>query len=265
VVFLPKKRHGLWGGLLLVAVLAGGICASWLYPIHEITTRRVTVRCAEVGRPGEDCQIGPGTEGWVALPWISRHLQHAVIAAEDARFYEHGGIDWVEVWASLEVNIAQKKYVRGGSTITQQLVRMLFLSREKTLMRKMREAVSAVYLESLLSKDEILEWYVNLVPLGPGVFGVSQASEKYFGTKPVFLTIEQAINLALVLPRPSNWSAGLRNERLTEAGRRRFRHIMNEMLQQHFITKDQWDYTQATGDFGWPLDQAVPMQTLESD
>lgn len=252
-----KFRSYLTRIILALGLVAALVVANFLSSVHRISMGQLNIPCLELGRPGDECLVGPQMPGWVPLPWVSKHLQHAVIAAEDSRYYEHAGIDWVEIWASLQVNLAQKKYVRGASTITQQLVRMLFLSREKTLSRKIFEALGALYLEMILDKDEILEWYLNIVPFGPGVTGVADASQKFFGTRPVFLTIEQAINLALVLPSPSNWSEGLRNERLTNGGRRRFRHILTEMYQQRFITKDQWQYTQATGDFGWPLENAT--------
>lgn len=111
---------------------------------------------------------------------------------------------------------------RGGSTISQQVVKMAFLSREKTLIRKAREVVGTL-LETILSKDEIMEWYLNLAEFGDAVYGIEKASWHYFRTKPQLLSIEQAVHLALVLPSPNGWSKGLRRKNLTRFGHQRFR------------------------------------------
>src|SRR5690606_35698153 len=119
---------------------------------------------------------------------ISRHALHAIVVAEDARFYQHAGLDFAEIWASLKTNIRKGRYARGGSTITQQVVKVAFLSSRKNLIRKAREAVGAMLLELLFTKQEILEWYINLVQFGDGVYGIKEGCWHYFKTKPEQLT-----------------------------------------------------------------------------
>jgi monofunctional biosynthetic peptidoglycan transglycosylase len=197
--------------------------------------------------------VGPNKKDWTPILKISKHVVHAVVAAEDGRFFDHRGFDLVEIQRSLETNFKKGSYVRGGSTITQQVVKMAFLSREKNLIRKLREALGAVFLEMVLDKHEIMNWYLNLAEFGDGVYGVKQGAQHYFNTKPELLTVSQSIHLALVLPSPNRWSAGLRRQNLTDFGHQRFRDILEKMRQTDFITEAQKDQAMATGNFGNPI------------
>lgn len=187
---------------------------------------------------------------WTPIDIVSRHTLHAIITAEDARFLQHNGLDYVEIKKSLELNMEKGGYVRGASTITQQVVKMGFLSSEKSLFRKIQEALGALLVEKILNKDEILEWYINLAEFGDGVFGIRQAARHYFKTDPELLTIQQSTHLALVLPSPNLWSKGLRQKRLTEFGHERFQHIIERMHREGYITKTLMQRALETGDFG---------------
>ena len=225
----------------------------YIPPVYELKTGPVVVSHYD-RRSGETkATVGPGQEHWIATAKMSRHILHAVIAAEDGRFYEHHGLDIDQMVKSYEVNRRKKRYARGASTISQQVVKMSFLGREKTLWRKSREALGTLLMEMILPKDKILEWYLNLVEFGDGVYGVKQGSWHYFRTKPELLTVEQAIHLALVLPSPNNWSRGLRRRALTTFGQKRFLAILNTMKNMGFITKSQWTDAVTRGDFGRPL------------
>jgi len=197
--------------------------------------------------------VGPGEPNWVDRKQISKNVFNAIVVAEDGRFYQHHGLDFLEIEKSIELNRKKKRYVRGASTISQQVVKMAFLSREKTIIRKAREAAGTLLLEAIMSKEEILEWYVNLAEFGDGIYGIKAAAEKYFGTKPSLLTIEQAAHLGLVIPSPNSWSAGLRRRELTPFGERRFAKIVLNMRRQGYITQQQWIRALATGNFGRPL------------
>ncbi|MFW7381666.1 MAG: transglycosylase domain-containing protein [Oligoflexus sp.] len=204
--------------------------------------------------------IGPGQEHWVSIEKVSLHVLHAIVVAEDARFYQHHGLDFREIRNSIEINLEKKAYVRGASTITQQVIKMAFLSQEKTILRKLKEAVGSLLAEYLLEKQDILEWYINLVEFGDGVFGIKEAAIHYFDTEPELLTIQQGANLALVLPSPNNWSAGLRRKQLTAFGHRRYSKIIEQMFLQGFITKTLRDSALATGDFGRPIQLDLPQE-----
>jgi len=198
--------------------------------------------------------VGPGFPGWTKSTEISKHTLYAILVAEDARFYEHGALDWKEIFLSFRKNQEAGKIVRGGSTITQQVVRLAFLSQERTWTRKFREVLGAMYLEFLLSKEEILEWYLNLVEFGKGAYGIEAAAKEYFHTTPDLLTVPESIHLALVLPSPHRWSKGLRNKELTEFGRKRFQLLLDRLRENSYITPEQWKNVQTMGNFGSPID-----------
>ncbi len=139
---------------------------------------------------------------WVPISRISPHLVHAVIVAEDGTFYEHGGVDWYEVEESIEKNIEKGKAARGGSTISQQLAKNLFLSTSKDPMRKLKELIITLRMEKVLSKKRILEIYLNVIEWGNGVFGAEAAARKYFGTSAANITRDEAARLAAVIPSP---------------------------------------------------------------
>ncbi|MBC7661401.1 MAG: transglycosylase domain-containing protein [Chitinophagaceae bacterium] len=206
--------------------------------------------------------IGPDTPRWTPIHTVSQHVINAIMVSEDARYYEHGGLDWREIRKSVESNMEQKRYARGASTITQQVVKMAFLNPEKSLFRKFREALGALILEFILTKDEILEWYINLVEFGDGVFGMQAAAKHYFQTTPELLTIQDGAQLALVIPSPNAWSKGLRQRSLTDFGHARYRRIIEEMYNLGFITAALRRSALATGDFGRPVKGYEP---LESD
>ena len=139
---------------------------------------------------------------WVPYNRISIHLKRAVIAAEDANFSEHEGIDWEAMQKAYEKNAKKGKVVAGGSTITQQLAKNLFLSGERSYVRKAQEVVITYMLELLMDKERILEIYLNMVEWGTGVFGAEAAAQHYFGIPASALNQAQAARLAVMLPRP---------------------------------------------------------------
>ena len=201
----------------------------------------------------ESLTVGSEIPGWIGLNQISLHLVHAILVAEDARFYDHIGVDFHEIWVSFLTNIEHGKIVRGASTITQQLVKITLLHRKKTFLRKIREIFGAIILEQSISKEKILTWYLNLIEFGDGVCGINEASYHYFKTRPELLTIVQAVHLALVLPSPNRFSKGLRQKRLTEFGHSRFYMILTKMLSAGYITEGQLQQAMATGNFGSPI------------
>ncbi|MCX8027277.1 MAG: PBP1A family penicillin-binding protein [Thermodesulfovibrionales bacterium] len=143
---------------------------------------------------------------YVTLSKIPEHLKNAVIATEDSRFYKHKGIDYIGIGRALIKDIMHGSLKEGGSTITQQLAKILFLTPEKTLKRKIREAQLAVKLESELSKDEILELYLNRIYLGHGAYGVEMAAQKYFGKHVSQLTLPECALIAGLIKAPNTYS-----------------------------------------------------------
>lgn len=168
--------------------------------------------------------VNPSRYHFVPLKQISVNMQHAAISAEDTRFYQHHGFDWREMGQALEQDLGEGRK-RGASTITQQLVRNLFLSTSPNLVRKSIEMSLVPMTELILSKQRILELYLNVIEYGPGIYGCDAASRFYFGKAASALTREEAIELAEVLPAPLHWKPGQKakygariGERMRQAG-----------------------------------------------
>lgn len=139
---------------------------------------------------------------WVPYERISANLKRAVIAAEDGKFLHHEGFDFEAIQRAYEKNLEKGKLVAGGSTISQQLAKNLFLSGEKTPWRKLQEAIITFMLENVMSKRRILEIYLNVIEWGDGIFGAEAAMRHYYGTSASSITAEQAARLAAVIPNP---------------------------------------------------------------
>lgn len=146
---------------------------------------------------------GPGTPSWTPAEQMSPHLDAAVLVCEDGRFFRHDGFDARAIEASIQANVRAGHFVRGASTVSMQLAKNLYLSREKQLSRKLQEAVLTMLLEQRLEKRQLLELYFNIVELGPGIYGIKQAAEHYFATTPDRLTLAQAFFLVSILPSPT--------------------------------------------------------------
>jgi monofunctional biosynthetic peptidoglycan transglycosylase len=139
---------------------------------------------------------------FVPLARIAPPLQHAVIAAEDGRFYQHHGIDWQEVQKVIDEDIEAGKLGRGGSTITQQLVKNLFLTTNRSVLRKAVEFTLAPAAEVILPKRRILELYLNVIEWGPGIYGAEAAARSWYGVPASRVNREQAVRLAALIPSP---------------------------------------------------------------
>ncbi len=162
---------------------------------------------------------------WVPYNRISNNLKRAVIASEDANFSDHDGVDWEALQKAYERNNKRHKVVGGGSTITQQLAKNLFLSGSRSYVRKGQEMIIAFMLETVMSKERILEIYLNVVEVGRGVFGAEAAARHYFKTSAANLSAGQSARLAVMLPNPRYYD----RHRDTNYLARRTSLIMNRM------------------------------------
>lgn len=139
---------------------------------------------------------------WVPLGQIASNLQHAVVSAEDGRFFQHHGIDWKEVEKVVDQDVEDGRLGRGGSTITQQLVKNLFFTTTRSVVRKAVEFTLAPVAEWILPKKRILELYLNVIEWGPGIYGAEAAAQNWYGIPAAKLNREQAARLAAVIPSP---------------------------------------------------------------
>lgn len=144
---------------------------------------------------------------WIPIGRLPRHLINAVVVSEDGTFWSHEGFDWFEFRASFERNISEGRISRGASTITQQLVKNLFLSPSKNPLRKMKEWILTWRMEQVLGKSRIMELYLNVIEWGGGVYGAEAASRQYFGKSASLLSREEAARLAAIIPNPRRYRA----------------------------------------------------------
>jgi monofunctional biosynthetic peptidoglycan transglycosylase len=201
--FPPRKAFVRLFVRLLVVTLLG----SWLLAAFALVAARW------IDPPTTAVHIERRLQAWihhkpyqersrfVPLSQISPHLQHAVIAAEDARFYQHHGFDWHEIEIAAEDDLEGGRR-RGASTLTQQLVKNLFFGTSRSVLRKGAEATLVPVAELVLGKQRILEIYLNVVEWGPGVYGADAASHYYYGAPPRSIGEQQAARLAAILPSP---------------------------------------------------------------
>ena len=174
---------------------------------------------------------------WVPSSAISNTLKSAVLIGEDDAFYQHEGYDLEQVKESFVRNWEKKGFVRGGSTITQQLAKNLYLSTSKNPLRKLKEFLIARRLEEELTKQRILEIYLNVIEWGDGIYGVEAASRSYFAKSAKDLTVREAFLLAAVIPNPRRMNP----TRLTHRLQFRYDLILSRMLQYHHISQEDYD------------------------
>lgn len=190
-------------GCILVALMS-----YWIVTMPDVSalarTNPTTTVVIDAWRLGHD-RHGKVQWMWKPLSKISSHLQRAVIVAEDATFFQHEGFDWEGIRYAAVKDLEAGAFKKGGSTITQQLAKNLYLSTDKTLMRKMQEALIARQLEHHLTKKRILELYLNVAEWGRGVYGAEAAARHHFNKPASDLTAEEAALLAAILPAPAHY------------------------------------------------------------
>jgi monofunctional biosynthetic peptidoglycan transglycosylase len=237
------------GAAVLALILLGGLLfwltlpdVTWLIKKNPTETAMMGFRAEQARQTGRKAH-----RLWKRVPLsrISPYLIQAVLIAEDDKFFEHEGFDWASMRKALETNIEKKRVRSGGSTITQQLAKNLFLSSQQSLWRKLREAAIAWKLESELSKKRILELYLNVIDWGTGVYGAEAAAQIYFQCPAAALSLSQAIRLASVLPNPHRFYATANdNQRMN----RKRKIIAGRMLRRHWI--EQVTYDRALAEMG---------------
>lgn len=223
---------GIWAGIGLVGLVV--YYAAWLPPTSEwkVPQRPPNVRIVAADGTLMANRGDTGGEA-VRLEQLPPYLPQAVIAIEDRRFRAHFGLDPIGLARAMATNLTSGRLVQGGSTLTQQLAKNLFLEPERTLRRKVQEAVLALWLEASYSKDEILEMYLNRVYFGAGAYGVDAAARRYFGKSARLVTLAEAATLAGLLRAPSRL-APTRNRDLAAA---RGATVLAAMAEEGYITE----------------------------
>jgi monofunctional biosynthetic peptidoglycan transglycosylase len=196
--WIRRLLAGLFGIVLLYQIWLFVWVLAWKW-IDPDMTRFMEIRLAELQADDARARL---KKQWVEYERISVHLKRALIVAEDDLFTRHGGFDWNGVRRAMERNLQRGRIVSGGSTISQQLAKNLFLPPRKSLWRKAEEAAITLMIESVWDKRRIFEVYLNVIEWGNGVFGAEAAARHYFGVGAGQLTPWQAANLAAMAPSP---------------------------------------------------------------
>ena len=220
------------GRAVLAVIAVGFACTAYMYltlpdvrPLktaNPSTTAFIELRAREARTRGQQPRR---LQRWVPYGRISQNLKRAVLTAEDSRFWKHEGVDFDELKQSMETNWERFEFARGGSTITQQLAKNLYLSPSKNPIRKLRELLIARSLEVELSKQRILELYLNEIEWGDGIYGAEAAARTYFRRSCTDLTPQEAALLAAAIPNPRLLNPGNPTARL----RRRQQMVMQRM------------------------------------
>ncbi len=195
-------------------------------------------------------------KNWTPLIQISPKVIWPIVISEDWAFYQHSGLDFNQLGKVLENAVKSGKIKRGASTITQQVVKNLYLSHERSFFRKFNEMILAAVLEVLADKKWILEQYLNVAEFGPSLFGVHQASWHYFQKSPSDLTYREGAFLAMLLPSPQRYGESFRKSELTEFAQEQIESILTKLVQAKVITEEE-KQLELMNTFDWES-QALP-------
>ncbi len=187
-------------------------------------------------------ETGPGTDAWTPITAISPFLVYAILAHEDPQFFSHHGFSPAHIRDALVRNLRAGRYVLGASTISMQLVKNVFLRREKTLARKIQEVLLTWWIERVMPKRESLELYLNVIEYGPSVYGIRSAARHYFNRLPSELSPAESVFLSTILPAPKRFHGFFERGALSPAWLAQARAMMQRMKTRGFYTKDAADY-----------------------
>lgn len=226
------------GALLILMIGYGGYAAATLPDVASLSkTNPRTTALMEQRAAERNTQVRP-IRMWVSYNSISQHLRNAVLVAEDGSFFQHEGIDLHELKEAIKKDWEEGRFARGGSTITQQLAKNLYLSTSKNPLRKIRELLIARQMEQHLSKQRIFEIYLNVIEWGDGVYGIGPASQKYFGKSPSALLPEEAAVLAGMIPSPRSYSPA---RGITSYLMKRKTELLRRMLRYKYLDQAQFE------------------------
>jgi monofunctional glycosyltransferase len=242
------KKFFLFSGLIFIICILAFLW--WLPSENDIKG------CLKTSMFG--VELCPKSKNYVPLINISKSLQNAILVSEDSGFYSHNGFDQDGISKCIEKIKEKRRLVCGGSTITQQLAKNMFLSKDKSFFRKGAEAMITIKIEKSLSKKDILERYLNVVQFGKDVFGVKQAAQFYFKKGPSQLSVTEGAFLAMVLPNPEKYSQSYYRKDLTKFARKRLSKIITDLYQYKRISENDYLNAQDNLDFFLKARLALP-------
>ena len=229
------KRVLLFFTLIFVCLLSA---SSVLYFYVESESEKL-VKGYPVWKDDKYILVTKKPKDWVSLARISESVKWAIILSEDWAFYDHPGVDFNQLEIVIRESYEEGKLTRGASTITQQLVKNSLLTQEKTLIRKFKEILLTLMIETKMTKDQILEKYLNMIELGKDLYGVGNAANFYFKKSVSKLNPKEAAFLAMLLPSPIRYSQSYQSKELTDFAKEQVSSILLKMKQAHKITDEK--------------------------
>jgi monofunctional biosynthetic peptidoglycan transglycosylase len=234
-----KPRWRKWAKIIVIGLLGFAILSHlWILFLvfrYKSTNPQATAMMQQRASEAQsDDRPVIKEHNWVPYERISSNLVRAVLAGEDQKFFDHEGFDWEELQKALEKDWEEKKFERGGSTVSQQLAKNLFLSTSKNPLRKLHEALITWEMEKILSKRRILEIYLNVIEWGDGIYGAEAAARHYFNTSAASLSTEQAAFLSAMVPGPLNAFNPVKNRARVE----RRKNLIMRLMRHVVIPKD---------------------------
>jgi monofunctional biosynthetic peptidoglycan transglycosylase len=233
---------GLAGLLLFVAMSGLYECLNMSGILPDVAALRTLYPIVRYQGPKLPPSVGLQKErpgNWVGLSEVSLRAVNAILISEDWAYYQHHGFDMNQIKEAVQEDWERKGFARGASTITQQVVRNVFLSKDKNLWRKLKEIYLARRLDETVGKKKVLETYLNIAEWGPGIFGIEDASLYYFQKRPAELTAKEGAFLAMLLPSPIRYGQSFRQRQLTDYASDTIQTILDKMVQAHLLTDEE--------------------------
>lgn len=247
-------KHVFFFILGFVTLVAAAFISLWLWlPTSAEIRGCIVTRMYKV-------ELCPGSKTYVPLKRISSYLQKVVVLTEDSNFYNHKGFDWAAIEKNARAGWESGVFKRGGSTISQQLAKNMFLNKDRTFIRKGLEAIITDRIEHTLSKKEILERYLNVVEFGKNIYGIKAAAQHYFKKSPAELNIVESAFFAMILPNPVKYSQSYYRKELTPFAKKRLSEIIDNMHQYQRINDEE--YLSATYQLSYFFQPEPPPQEL---
>lgn len=245
------KRKAILLKFLYAGVFSLLLSPLYMYFSHDVEVLKTEYPHAHIkNNELVDFSIRAGKpKNWATLNEISKYAKWAIIISEDWSFYNHEGVDVEQMKVALSEMVDIHRF-RGASTITQQMVKNVFLSEDRTLWRKLHELILTQKVEKVLSKQRILEIYLNCIEYGPGIYGIRSAAHHYFRKQPGALTPREGAFLAMMLPSPKRYYASFKSKKLTFFAYARINTILKKMRQGKVITPEQF-LIQKNAKFRW--------------
>jgi monofunctional glycosyltransferase len=238
-----------------VVLIATILVFSYMYfsvDVSEMNTHWPHV-ILEKDKPADYEMQPTAPKYWVKLNQISSMAKWAIVLSEDWSFYEHQGVDFLQLKNAIETSVKERRLVRGASTISQQVVKNVFLSSKRSLIRKLHELIITRKMEQQVSKEKILETYFNIVELGPKVYGIKNASYYYFNKHPSMLNPRESAFIAMLLPSPVKYGESFRKKKLSDFVKKRIKDILAKLKLAKVITEEEM-YVWLDSRFYWELE-----------